>query len=116
MSIELRKSKQSDSCYDITCGGKYVGYADFFYPDKEDLKVIRSYLKGKVKVSANKPLSVKVYIDSKTTGISAEKLGKKTLRSIVETISKKFQVEKKSIYVLELSEKGKVIIGRGHVI
>lgn len=97
--------------HDIMLNGKRLGYVNVAYIQKDEVKSFRKYTKRKLKIG--QPFGVHVVIDATKNGVKASELGKEGLLKIINALIEKFGVlDKKDIYILELNEKGKDIIGR----
>jgi hypothetical protein len=97
--------------HDILLDGKRVGHVNVEYIQKDEVKTFRKYTKRKLKVG--QPFGVHVFIDAVRNGVKASDLGKDGLLKLIDALIEKFRgLEKRDIYVLELNENGKEIVGK----
>ena len=97
--------------HDILLNGRRIGYVNVEYIQKDEVKSFRKYTKRKLKVG--QPFGVHVFIDAARNGVKASDLGKGGLLKLIDALMEKFRgLEKRDIYILELNEKGKDVVGR----
>jgi len=102
--------------HEIRLDGRYIGYIDVGYLRKEDIKMFKGLMKGKLKRELNigQPFGVQLFIDYAKSGVSAAELGEDGLRKILEAMKKKFEgLDDRDISILELTTGKRNIIGRG---
>jgi len=97
--------------HDILLHGKRIGCVNVEYIQKDEVKSFRKYTKRKLKIG--QPFGVHVYIDTMKNGVKASDIGKDGLIKLIDALMDKFKrLEKRDIFILELNENGKDVIGR----
>lgn len=97
--------------HSIMLNGKRIGYVNVEYIQKDEVKSFRKHTKRKLKIG--QPFGVHVVIDATKNGVKASDMGKEGLLRMINALLEKFRrLEKRDIYILELNEKGKEVIGR----
>lgn len=113
LSEPLPGSKSgSQSIHEILMDGKKIGTVEVNYLDKAEAKTFGKYSKRKLKVG--QPFGVRVMIESTEYGVGADQLGQEGMRALVDAVTAELPgLEDRDMYVLEITSKGKKMIGRG---
>ena len=97
--------------HDVFSDGKRIGHIEVGYIQENEVKTFRKYTKRKL--SVGQPYGTQLFIDTKESGVTTDKLGKKGLAEIVFAMKEKFKgLEDRDIYILELTDTGKKIVCR----
>ncbi|MFQ6075164.1 MAG: hypothetical protein ACE5Z5_03360 [Candidatus Bathyarchaeia archaeon] len=110
ISEPLPESKQGyNTVHDILLEGERIGSVSVGYLRKDEIKAFR---RTKRRLRVGQPFGVQVFIDT-SGGKKAESSDRRVLREIVNALMTKFKgLEERDIYLLEVSETGKKVIGR----
>ncbi len=112
ISDPRESSPSIKSVHDIAMDGERIGYVNVNYIQSNEVKTYRKYTKRKL--SVGQPYGVQVFIDAVSGRISAQTLGREGLRTLVAALKEKLKgLEERDVFILELNNRGKTVVGRG---